>query len=161
MACYRGGCHSPAVAMKALMNLYGLLCVLMSNCIAKENGQHGCTMHFYRFADEFKKIEKTFELIDVISSRDLCRLMSPPDRPNMYSYGVGCHSLTFVMKAYMNLYNSLCVGMSDYIAKESSQNGCNMHFYRFALKFKKIRKRLWINWCHILSRSMSLDVAPR
>ena len=137
------------------------VCVGMSNCIAKELGQHGCNMHFIGSLWNSKKYERGFEIIDVISYRNLCRLMSPRDRPNMYSYGVGCHSLTFAMKAFMNLYNSLCVGMSNCIAKENGQNWCNMHFYRFALKFKKIRKRLWINWCHILSRSMSLDVAPR
>ena len=87
-----------------------------------------------------KKYERGFELIDVISYRDLCRLITPPDKPNMYSYGVGCHSLTFAMQAFMNLYNSLCVGMSKDIAKESSQNGCNMHFYRFALEFRKNTK---------------------
>ena len=77
------------------------------------------------------------ELIDVISYRDLCRLMSPPDRPTMHCYRVGCHSLTFAMLAFMNLYVSLCVGMSKYIAKESDQNGCNMHFYRFAQGLQK------------------------
>ena len=122
------------------MNLYNSLCVGMSDYIAKESSQNGCNMRFYRFVLKFKKYERGSELINVISSRDLCRLMSPPDRPNMYCYGVGCHSLTFAMQAFMKLYNSLCVGMSEYIAKENGQNWCNMHFYRFALKFIKNAK---------------------
>ena len=117
-------------------------------------------MHFCRFAEEFQKIERGLELIDVITYRDLCRLISSPDKPNMTCYRGGCHSSTFAMSALMNLCNSLCVGMSNYIAKGNGQNGRNMHFYRFAHEFQRKRKGPWINLCHNLSRSMSLDIAP-
>ena len=89
-----------------------------------------------------QRIERGFEFIDVKTYRDPCRSVSLPGGPNMDCYRSACHSLTFAMKAFMNLYNSRCVGMSNCIAKENGQNGCNMHFYRFVLKFKKIRKRL-------------------
>ena len=79
-----------------------------------------------------QRIERGFEFIDVISYRDPCLLVSLPGGPNMDWYRNGCQSPTFAMKAYMNLYNSLCVGMSNCIAKENGQNGCKMHFYRFA-----------------------------
>ena len=92
-----------------------------------------------------QRIERGLEFIDVITYRDPCRLVSLPDRPNMDCYRSGCHSPIFAMKAYMNVYNSLCVGMSNCIAKENDQNGCNMHFYRFALKFKIKRKRFGNN----------------
>ena len=89
-----------------------------------------------------QRIERGLEFIDVITYRDPCRLVSLPDRPNMDCYRGRCQSPTFAMRAYMDLYNSLRVGMSNCIAKETRQNGRNMHFYRFALKFEKIRKRL-------------------
>ena len=117
------------------MNLYKSLCVVMSKYIAKENGQHGCNIHFYRPPQEFQNIEMRPVLSDCISYRDLCRLISPPDRPNMDCYRGGCHTSTFAMKALMNLYNPLCVGISNYIAKENGQNGCNMHVSRFAKEF--------------------------
>ena len=79
-----------------------------------------------------KKMRRGPELIQIIPYRDLCRLISLPDRPNKDCYRVGCHSPIFAMKALMNLYNSLCVSMSNCIAKENGQNGCKMHFYRFA-----------------------------
>ena len=140
MDCYRSGCQSPTFAMQTYMDLY--VFGMRRHVELHRQGTRPTWMQhaFYRFALKFKKYERGFEIIDVISYRNLCRLMSPRDRPNMYSYGVGCHSLTFAMKAFMNLYNSLCVGMSDYIAKENGQNGCNMHFYRFALEFKKNTK---------------------
>jgi len=112
----------------------------MKNYIAKGNGKHGCNMYFYRFAEEFQKIERSPELIDFATYRDLCRLISPPDRPNMDYYRVGCHSPTFAMKAFMNLYNSLCVVMSNYIAKGNGQHGYNMHFDRFAEEFQQNRE---------------------
>ena len=79
-----------------------------------------------------KKMTRGPELIQVIPYRDLCRLISLPDRPNKDCYRGGCQSPTFAMKAYMHLYNSLCVSVSKYIAKENGKNGCKMHFYRFA-----------------------------
>ena len=122
------------------MNLYNSLCVGMSNYIAKGNSQHGCNMHFYRFAEDLQKIERSPELIDVITYRDLCRLISPPNEPNMDCYRVGCHSPTFAMEAFMTLSISLCVVMSNYIAKGNGQHGCNMHFSRFAEEFQKNRE---------------------
>ena len=79
-----------------------------------------------------KKMTRGPELIQVIPYRDLGRLVSRPDRPNKDCYRGGCHSQTFAMKAYMNLYNPLCVSMSEYIANENGQKGCKMHFYRVA-----------------------------
>ena len=87
-----------------------------------------------------KKIERSLELIDVIPYRDVCRLISSPSKPNMDCSRVGCHSPTFAMKAFMNLYNSLCVIMSNYIAKGNGQHGCNMHFDRFVEEFQKNRE---------------------
>ena len=114
----------------------------MSIHIVKENDQHGCNMHFDRFTQEFQNIERGLELIDVISYRGLRRLISSPDRPNMDCYRVGCHSPTFAMKACMNLYNSLCVVMSNCIGKENGQHECNMHFCRIADEVKKTERGL-------------------
>ena len=89
-----------------------------------------------------QRIERGLEFIDVITYREPCLLVLLPGGPNKDWYRNGCQSPTFAMKIYMNVYNSLCVGMSNCIAKENGQNGCNMNFYRFALKFKIKRKRL-------------------
>ena len=97
---------------------------------------------FMNSLEDSQRIERGLEFIDVITYRDPCRLVSVLGGPNMYCYGIGCHSFTFAMKAFMNLYNSLYVSVSNYIAKANGQNWCIMHFYRFALKFKKIRKKL-------------------
>ena len=75
------------------------------------------------------------ELIRIIHYRDLCRLILLPDGPNMDCYRIGCHSPSFARKAHMNLYNPLRVSMSNCIAKENGQNGCNMHFHRVAEEF--------------------------
>ena len=88
----------------------------------------------------FKKIERSLELIDVITYRDLCRLISLPNKPNMDCYRDGCHSPTFAMEAVMSLYNSLCIVMTNYIAKGNSQHGCNMYFYGFAEEIQKNRE---------------------
>ena len=95
---------------------------------------------FMNSLEDSQRIERGLEFIDVITYRDPCRLVSLPDRPNKDCYRGGRHSQTFAMKAYMNLYNSLCVGMSNCIAKENDQNGCNMHFYRFVQFFPKKSK---------------------
>ena len=100
------------------------------------------TCIFINSLEDSQRIGRGLEFIDVITYRDPCRLVSLPGGPNMDCHRSGCQSSTFAMKAYMNLYNSLCVGMPNRIAKENGQNGCNMHFYRFALKFKIERKRI-------------------
>ena len=82
------------------------------------------TCIFIKSLQKFKKIEKALEFMNVVTYRDLCRLISPPDRPNMASP-------TFGMKALMNLCNSLCVGMSSHIPKGDVQNVCNLHSDRF------------------------------
>ena len=89
-----------------------------------------------------QKIETGLESIYTITSLDLCRLISSPDRPNMDCYRGGCRSPTFAMKAFMNLYKSLCVVVSNYIAKENDQNGGNMHVCRLAEGFQKNRRGL-------------------
>ena len=117
------------------MNLYNSLRVGMSNDIARDNGQNGCNMHFYKVAAEIQKNrKKALEFINVVTYRDLCRLIARPDRPNMASP-------TFGMKALMNLCNSLCVGMSSHIPKGDVQNVCNLHSDRFAQEFQENRKK--------------------
>ena len=90
--------------------------------------------------ENVEKIERVLELIYVITYRDLCRSISPPDRPHMRCYRTGCQSPSFAVKALMNLYNSVCVVMSNYIAKENDQNGCNMHIDRSPQELQKNRK---------------------
>ena len=92
-----------------------------------------------------QKIAKGFEKMDVIIYRDLCCLMSPPDRSNMDCYRIGCYSPAFAIEIFMDLYNSICVGMSNDIAKGDDQHGCDMHFYKLAGEFHRNRKRLRIN----------------
>ena len=90
------------------------------------------TCIFIESLKDSKKMTRGPEIIHIIPYRDLCRLISLPDRPNKDCYRIGCHSSTFAMKAHMILYNSLCVSMAKYIAKENGQDGCKMHFYKFA-----------------------------
>ena len=128
----------------------------------REMAKMGATCIFIGSFNYSQKNRKgPFELIYVITYRDLCRLISPPHRPDMDCYKGGCHTPTFAMKVFKSLYNSLCLGMSNYVGEENGQNGCYMHFYSFVQEFHENRKRPWINNGYNLSLSMSFDIAPK
>ena len=101
------------------------------------------TCIFIASCKNFMRIESGLGSITVITYRYLCRLISPPNRPNMDCYRVGRHSPIFAMKAFKKLYNFQCVVMSNYTAKENDQHGCNMHLSQVRWKIiKKIERGL-------------------
>ena len=127
------------------------------NFVSSEIQRNQRIMHI-KFSNEVYHEIVSIYIVDCAWSMSL---EFAPHKPNVDCYRFGCHARIFPMKPLMNFYYSTCVVMSNYIAKGNGQHGCNMHFYRFAGEFQKNREEPWINLCHNLSRSMSLDIAPR